>query len=64
MPRVTVSREEFLKDRQGRTFADVINDTEQPFADILAFFNDPDRQRRMIEAEVHHDRATHGGRRA
>lgn len=61
MPRTTVSKEDFLKDRQGRTFADVLNDTEQPFEEVLAFFNDADRQRRMIESEIHHDRAPMAG---
>ena len=34
MPRtVRITRNEFLEDRQGRTFADVLNDPEQPFDD-------------------------------
>jgi hypothetical protein len=45
-----------LQDRQGRTFADVLNDVEQPFDLLLAFFNDENRQRRMEESETHHDR--------
>jgi hypothetical protein len=61
MPRISVTKEDFLKDRQGRTFADVLNDSEQPFAEVLTFFNDVDRQRRMIEAEIHHDRAPMAG---
>jgi len=28
MPKVTITRKEFLDDRQGRTFADVVNDPE------------------------------------
>ncbi len=56
MPRVTVTRQDFLQDRQGRTFADVLNDLEQPFDDVLKFFNDEARQRRMEESEIHHDR--------
>ena len=56
MPNVTITRREFLEDRQGRTFADVVNDPEQPFAEVLDFFNDPERQRRMEESETHHDR--------
>lgn len=59
MPSVTVSRDQFLKDRQGRTFADVVGD--QPFDDVLAFFNDANRQRRMEESELHHDRAPLAG---
>jgi len=61
MPTVTVSRDDFLKDRQGRTFADVVKDTEQPFDDILEFFSDQKRQRRMEESELHHDRAPLAG---
>lgn len=56
MSPVIITRKSFLDDRQGRTFVDVANDPEQPFADILDFFNDENRQRRMEEAELHHDR--------
>ena len=58
---VRITRNEFLEDRQGRTFADVLNDPEQPFDDVLAFFGDPERQRRMEDAETHHDRAALSG---
>ena len=58
---VRISRDEFLKDRQGRTFADVLADPEQPFDDVLAFFDDAERQRRMEDAEIHHDRAALAG---
>ena len=61
MSKVTMTREEFLKDRQGRTFADVLNDPGQPFDEVLAFFSDESRQRRMEEAEMHHDRAPLAG---
>jgi hypothetical protein len=56
MRRVVVTRDGFLQDRQGRTFADVLNDPEQPLDAVLDFFNDPGRQRRMVESEIHHDR--------
>ncbi|MCE9545419.1 MAG: hypothetical protein K8T25_07870 [Planctomycetia bacterium] len=56
MNRATITREEFLQDRQGRTFADVVNEPQQPFDEVLAFFDNADRQRRMEESEVHHDR--------
>jgi hypothetical protein len=56
MSDVILSRQAFLEDRQGRTFADVLNDGEQPFDHVLAFFNDAARQRRMEESEVHHNR--------
>jgi len=58
-PRVT--RDMFLEDPQGKTFADVINDPEQPFNTVLEFFDDADRQRRMEESELHHDRSPLAG---
>ena len=57
MAGVSVTRDDVLQDRQGRTFADVLNDPEQPFDDVLDFFNDEDRQRRMVESEVRYNRA-------
>ena len=54
--KVTISRQEFLRDRQGRTFADVVNAPEPSFQAVLDFFNDEGRQRRMEESELHHDR--------
>jgi hypothetical protein len=53
---VSISRDEFLGDRQGRTFADVVTGSERPFMAAIVFFNDSDRQRRMEESEIHHDR--------
>lgn len=61
MANITITREDFLKDRQGRTFVDVLNDPTQPFGEVLEFFNNPDRQRRMEESELHHDRAPMAG---
>jgi hypothetical protein len=61
MRTVNITRESFLQDRQGRTFADVLNDPEQPFDEVLALFNDKDRQRRMVESEIHHNRAPLAG---
>lgn len=58
---VTITRDEFFADRQGRTFADVIARSERPFITTLEFFNDADRQRRMEESEIHHDRAPLAG---
>jgi hypothetical protein len=54
MAKVTITREDFLADRQGRTFSDVAN--SELFPTVLGFFNDEARQRRMEEAEIHHDR--------
>ncbi len=56
MPSVKITREKFLEDLQGRTFSDVVKTPEQPFDAILEFFNDDDKQRRMEESEIHHDR--------
>jgi hypothetical protein len=61
MATTAITRDEFLKDRQGRTFADVVNDAGQPFGMVLEFFSNPDRQRRMEESEIHHDRAPMAG---
>jgi len=58
---VSITRDEFLADRQGRTFGDVVTHSERPFISALEFFNDGDRQRRMEESEIHHDRAPLAG---
>lgn len=58
---VSISRDEFLADRQGRTFLDVVTRSERPFLAALEFFSDGDRQRRMEESEIHHDRAPLAG---
>ena len=55
------TRDDFLQDRQGKTFADVVNDPEQPFDKVLEFFEDADRQRRMDESELHHGRSPLAG---
>jgi hypothetical protein len=61
MPQTRISRDDFLHDVQGKTFSDVVNDPKQPFDCVFNFFNDADRQRRMEEAELHHDRAPLAG---
>lgn len=61
MPKATITRKEFLDDRQGKTFADVVNDSSMPFDEVLRFFSDADRQRRMEESEIHHDRTPLAG---
>src|SRR3954463_9138558 len=53
--------QQFAQDRQGGRFADVLNDARISFSAILAFFNDPQRQRRLIESELHHDRPALAG---
>ena len=61
MQDITITRETFLEDSQGRTFADVANHAEMPFDTVLEFFSDGDRQRRMEESEIHHDRSPLAG---
>lgn len=46
--------EDFLADAQGKKFADLHGDVF--FACLIAFFENAERQRRMIESEIHHDR--------
>ncbi len=61
MAKARVTRDDFLEDRQGRTFADVVSDPEQHFDKVIEFFDDADRQRRMEESELHHDRSPLAG---
>ncbi len=61
MPKARVTRSSFLEDHQGMKFADVLNDPKQPFDTVLEFFDDDDRQRRMEESELHHDRSPLAG---
>jgi len=61
MQSIRITQDDFLSDHQGRTFADVVNDPEQPFDRVIQFFSDPDRQRRMEESELHHDRSPLAG---
>lgn len=51
--------DQFAADRQGRRYADVLK--QDLFRSILAFFDDPERQRRMVESELHHDRPALAG---
>jgi len=51
----------FAQDNQGRRFADVMTDTRISFSSILAFFDDANRQRRMVESEQDHDRPAMAG---
>lgn len=61
MSQVLITLELFLEDKQGRTFADVANDSDRSFAAVLEFFNDENRQRRMEESEIHHNRPALAG---
>jgi hypothetical protein len=61
LTKTDISRNHFLNDPQGKTFADIVNDQDMPFEAVLTFFNDDDRQRRMEESELHHDRSPLAG---
>lgn len=61
MALIKITKDDFTDDRQGRTFSDVYNDARYPFADALAFFSSAERQQRMEDAEIHHDRAPLAG---
>ncbi len=61
MQSVSMSRELFLADSQGRTFADIVADADIPFGLVIEFFNDAERQRRMEESELHHERSPLAG---
>lgn len=61
MDSVTMTRDDFISDRQGKTFADVWDDPEQPFDELLEFLSREHRQRRMEESETHHDRPALAG---
>lgn len=58
MKTIIVTRSDFLDARHGQAFAD---HWDPLFDDVLAFFGCGDRQRRMEEAEIHHDRAPLAG---
>lgn len=58
---VPINRQVFLADRQGRRFGDVLLQDRSPFSAVLVLLNSPHSQRRMMEAELHHDRAPLAG---
>ena len=57
MPIAHITRRDFLRDRQGREFSDVLENGDLPFDAILALFNRSDQQHRMEESETVHRRA-------
>jgi hypothetical protein len=61
MSDVKLTRNAFLEHQQGRTFADVAKNPHQPLDAVLEFFNDPARQQRMEDSEIHHARAALAG---
>lgn len=56
-----VSKQSFLQHAVGRTFGDVVLDNARPFQEVLDFFEDESRQKRMEDAEIHHDRPALAG---
>lgn len=52
---------EFTQDHQGRRFSDVMNDERIDFNEVLVFFDAPERQQRMIDSELQHDRPALAG---
>lgn len=56
MPKTTMNREVFQGDRRGKRFADVWNEAEKAYLEVLEFFDDERRQQRMEDSELHHDR--------
>ena len=61
LPCVTIDRAAFLADPHARRYGDVVNDKNLNFDAWLAFFNDPLRQLRLIDAELHHQRPSLAG---
>jgi hypothetical protein len=55
MRKPTITRPGLLQDRQGRAFADVLNNSERPSVIDVSICEG--RQRGMQESEIHHDRA-------
>jgi hypothetical protein len=53
--------DEFCKEAQGRTFADVIARAPAALREVLAILSDSDCQRRMEESEPHHMRPALAG---
>src|SRR5712671_984651 len=58
---VTVTFADFQEHRQGRRFPDVVGDARLDFRRWVAFFNDPARQQRLCDAEIHHLRPALAG---
>ncbi|MEQ8847868.1 hypothetical protein [Botrimarina sp.] len=56
-----INADRFREDRQGKSFADLLDEPDHPLRDLMDFFNDGDRRRRMQESEVHHNRAPLAG---
>jgi hypothetical protein len=53
--------EEFCKDPQGRTYADVIQRGAPALKEVLEVLSDPKSQQRMEDSQEHHDRPALAG---
>jgi hypothetical protein len=58
---VKLTRDEFAKDSQGRTFADVINGSAKALKELLELVSEPGSQERMEIAEEHFGRPALAG---
>lgn len=52
-----ITRQDFLRDRQGREFSGLLDDPNLPFDSLLEFFNRRDQQHRMEESETVYKKA-------
>lgn len=52
---------DFLADRQGKGFSDVVEDSRYSFIEIIDFFNDVERKQRLCAAEKDHDQPALAG---
>ena len=56
-----LTKDDFLRDPQGAKFRDVTTALGVAFDAWIAFFSDKNRERRMEESEIHHDRPALAG---
>lgn len=52
-----ITRQDFLRDRQGRDFSDVLEAPGSPLDAVIEFFNRRDQQYRMEESETLYKKA-------
>ncbi len=55
MIKLPTARHDVFHDRQGRTFADVVNDSEQPFNAVLDVFVCGAQPRPVQDSQTHHE---------
>lgn len=61
MPSAHITRQDFLRDRQGRALSPLLEDPELPFDVVLDFFNRRDHQHLMEDSETSHKKAPLAG---